>query len=941
MVDTSNEEEGGGIALLEILELVRRRWILHGVCAIVGAALAIGWVATKDPVYRAQATLLLDQEGATSGILSDLAALTQAPVAISEMEVLRSRTVAEEVVAAPVSGVPSLADVAPDGADLGLTALVDDTSLRPLARIGGRLFGGASGPKGAASLEAAATLPAGEPGPICLEITFETSSRVAISTLGMFGAGARETVDIAPGEPFEYGGSTIALRPTADVAGKTYVLTVLSDADAVERVMESTRVQETDRNSGVIQITYGDTDPLRAAATVNALCRNYLVRNKGRSERRASHTVSFIDDQLQQQIEALEAAEAQVVELKTESPTSVDVTEAARVLIEELSALEVRRVEGQLVKAGLEEAVELIRAGDVSALSRLTTEVPDPIVLGYVESIVRLNAEAELLDRPDTGPFKALLQGHLLELRAERDAVAMKLATLRRVETALRDGDLSVLGQLETVANAGTSDTMLTALVEQWTEIDGRLRALRTDFNDTLPEIQSLLGQQEALVEGLTELIGGRVAGLDAQLSEYDALQQGRDGDIDSLPGAERERIEAAVDRLRGRALEHLDARLAGLVTSDRLIGEQAEALHARIAELPESEKTLAGPMRAVVTHGEIVKLLLMRQQEAEITRAASLASAEFIDAAIPPRRPSGPSVPVHLVMGFLLGLGAALGFSLLRASKASAVVTSSELETASGLPTVGSIPNFKRGRTKVKHAGEDFVALRDDAEGPIAEAYRALRSNLKFIIRSKGSGTTLAITSSGPGEGKSVTNIDVALSFAMAGKRVLLVDADMRRASASTYLKIPQSPGLSEVLQGRATWQGSVVAACHESLHVLPSGTVPASPGDLLASPGTAEMIGEMRAAYDLVVLDVPPVLAVADIECIATHIDTALLLCRSARTTDAVVRHAVTRLRQVGANVVGTVLNGVAANRGVGGYGYGYGYGYGQDTSSKDTAA
>ncbi|MEM9378721.1 MAG: Wzz/FepE/Etk N-terminal domain-containing protein, partial [Planctomycetota bacterium] len=94
MVDTSHEEEGGGIALLEILEIVRRRWILHGVCAVAGAALAIGWVSTKEPVYRAQATLLLDQEGATSGILSDLAALTQAPVAISEMEVLRSRTVA-------------------------------------------------------------------------------------------------------------------------------------------------------------------------------------------------------------------------------------------------------------------------------------------------------------------------------------------------------------------------------------------------------------------------------------------------------------------------------------------------------------------------------------------------------------------------------------------------------------------------------------------------------------------------------------------------------------------------------------------------------------------------------------------------------------------------------------------------------------------------------
>jgi len=938
MVETSNEDEGGGIVLLDLLELVRRRWLLHTAGAGLGVLLALGWLGTRDPVYRAEATLLLDQEGGSTGILSDLAALTQAPVAISEMEILRSRSVAEEVVAAPESGLASLRDAAADG--LGLATVVDDNRLQPMRRLRARLFGGAaSGPKGAATLDAHGVLPDGEFGPLEFRIEFMSATRVAVSSIGLLGAGGREEFAYVSGGEIDFSGTRLRLRAAAEPAGRTYRVTVYSEADAVERVMEATRVQETDRNSGVIRIVYTDSDPVRAAATINGLCRNYLARNQAHSERRASHTVDFIDAQLAQQTEALEAAEATVVDLKKTSPEFMDVGEAARALIEELSTIEVRRVDGQIVRAGLEEAIELLDAGDISALSRLGAEVPDPIVLGYVESIVKLNAEAEVLERSDTGAYKALLQGHLLELRAERDAIDLRLATLRGIHTALDAGEMSVLGQLESVARAGTEDTMLTALVAQWTEIDARLRRLQEDFTDELPEIESLVGQRESLVKGLTDLIGGRVAGLTAQLAEYDRLEQGRGEVLDALPAVERERIATAVDRLRGRALEHVQARLAGLETSDRLLAEQISASHERIAELPESERTLAGPMRAVITHGEIVKLLLMRQQEAQITRAASLASAEFIDVAIPPRKPSGPSIPMNLIVGMLLGLGAAAGLAMVRESQASGIFTSAELEAAAGLPVVGSIPDFKRGRTKVKNAGDDFVALRDDPEGPIAEAYRALRSNLKFIIQSKGSGSTLAVTSSGPGEGKSVTNVDVALSFALSGKRVLLVDADMRRGSVSDYLDIPAQTGFSEVLQGRASWQDCVVTACHDALHVLPSGSVPASPGDLLAGQRTAEVIDEMRASYDLIVFDVPPVLAVADIECVAALIDTVLLLCRSERTTDAVVRNSITRLRQVGANVVATVLNGVSARRDAAGYGYGYGYG--QDSGKKGNAA
>ncbi len=163
-----------------------------------------------------------------------------------------------------------------------------------------------------------------------------------------------------------------------------------------------------------------------------------------------------------------------------------------------------------------------------------------------------------------------------------------------------------------------------------------------------------------------------------------------------------------------------------------------------------------------------------------------------------------------------------------------------------------------------------------------------------------------------------------------------------MRRPSVSKYLRIGPGVGLSDVLRRTHLWHECLVQTFHENLEVLPSGGVPESPGDLLAGARSGELIAELRDAYDLVIFDVPPVLAVADIECLAPHLDAVLLLCRSSKLRDTAVTHAVTRLRQVGANLVGAVLNAVVARGVTGGdYGYGYGYGYGTDGAQRKRRA
>ncbi|MEL6906456.1 MAG: Wzz/FepE/Etk N-terminal domain-containing protein, partial [Planctomycetota bacterium] len=231
---SETQEFEGGIALLDLLEVVRRRWLLHAVGAAIGAALAVLWLSTKDPSYRAQATLLLEQEGASAGVLGDLAALTQAPVAISEMEILRSRSVAEEVVAAPDRAAN---DAQASNADaLGLTTIVDDPRLRPLLRLKERLEGGRRGVRGADTLHATGALPEGDPGPLELEVRFIAHDQVEIAALGALGAGEPVQRPFAPDAPIEAHGATLRLRPAVDPVDRTWRVTLLSEADALERV---------------------------------------------------------------------------------------------------------------------------------------------------------------------------------------------------------------------------------------------------------------------------------------------------------------------------------------------------------------------------------------------------------------------------------------------------------------------------------------------------------------------------------------------------------------------------------------------------------------------------------------------------------------------------------------------------------------------------------
>ena len=909
-----------GLSLESLWGIFARNPRLFAVLAGVGLLLGLGLVAMREPSYRARATLILEDSSSSSGLLSDLALLGKAPQASSQIEILRARSTAEQVVDAPDR-------LAADGVGLGLTTLVEDPLLRPLV---GDLRNPAPHGSLPARLKATVTCADALRAPTDFALEFLASDRVRVSATG----GDTETEPIE--RTLQNGVVTIAgceleLRAEGDLTGHSFRVRRLQREEAIERVMERTRVRETERNSGVIEVTVDDSDPRRAAEIANALCRTYLQRSEARGARKATSTLGFIRESLKNQLELLRSAETQVVEVQRENPRAINVTKSGEILIDQLSGLEVQRVQAELAREATRDALGLLGRGDLAGLARMSGELADPVTVAYLESLARLDAEHALQERSDAGPYKLLLQQHEIESQASLEATELELSHLRDALRAIEARDLDAIARL-----GGGPPAARDPLLESHLSTLGELQVLQAEFerettaeHPARRENEQRLGATVALI---SRIVRSRVDGLEGQQREQLALLSSYRERRDGYPAEERGRIDAARAALRRRTQDHLEGRLRGIEAGMQDLLSELERVEASLGTLPEDERVVAEPMRKLAAHTEIVKLLLAREQEAEITRASTQPAAEFVDPAVAPLERSGPSVPLHAVMGLVLGMLSAAALACAREVFSRGIFTESELETATDLPVLGAIPDFRRGRYRVRDAIQHFVPLRDDPEGPTAEAYRSLRANLKFALSTDADLRTLAVTSCTPGEGKSSSNVALAMAFARSGRRVALVDCDMRRPSVHSYLRLGLANGLSDVLEGRAAWRDVLHREVGEKLDVLTAGEQPHSPGDLLDSARFAQLLEELGSEYDLVICDVPPAIAVSDIESCAARLDAVVLLVRSDRASARLVEQATRRLRQSGANLIGAILNGVGTSLVNGKYGDSYGYGYGK---------
>lgn len=206
---------------------------------------------------------------------------------------------------------------------------------------------------------------------------------------------------------------------------------------------------------------------------------------------------------------------------------------------------------------------------------------------------------------------------------------------------------------------------------------------------------------------------------------------------------------------------------------------------------------------------------------------------------------------------------------------------------------------------------------LNKNSSFAVQEAYKSLRTNVRFFLRDEGC-KRICITSSAAAEGKSITLLNLAISVAEGGQRVLLIDADLRRPALARLLVEKATPGLTNVLAGLADVRDAIRKDLYPNLDVLFSGDVPPNPSELLGSESMEKLINAMTQEYDYIFVDTPPVNLVSDACVVANLLDGVLILVRQGRSRKDAVKRAVANLRLTGAKPLGFVLNGVELDNG-----------------------
>jgi capsular exopolysaccharide synthesis family protein len=941
----------------EILRVLARQKLLITAVTLLVTLAAFAWIATRQPRYEARATLLLEKE--EGGVLSELASLASEPAAEAEIALIQSRSLAEVTCAPPASFRPksllyeatepdfdpfampnederAVSEAAARGdpsamESLGLAWVVERHDLRPWRSIlRGLRTEPASEHRLRASIERVPGT--GAPAAAALDVLFLDEDTVRVTPHGGFvlPEDDGETVDFVRCEPFEVLGHVLRLDPCGDHVGQRYRLQRRSDEEAVLALMANTEAEESGRKTNVVHVTVEDFDPHRAAETANALSKNYIRRSVRIGQQKATQTVRFIDAQLEAQLAALAEAERAVVEVQSAYPETIALSESATALVDRLSELQLQEIQLRLARTALDEALGYLERGDHAAVARLGQEVPNLLALAYITELGTLEAEALRLQRTDVLGYKALLIAERHRITGLADANRLNAGLLEGSLAALTEGDSSAIARLGGVAGT-ESGADFGGYADEIARIDGELSRLRGAFLEGNPMLGAMEDARADLVKRLEQQVRSALQGARDLDASYAALVADYQQTIDAWPAAEGGTIDAAAEALRARLRESLAAQSSGLAGREEALVAERGRVEELLRDLPKSELEVAEPLRQRQARAQVVEFLLTSQQEAKITAAATSAGAVLIDPAVPPLARSFPKATMMGAIAVVLGLIAGCALALLNDAMRGALHTEAEVERVSGLTVLGAVPDYLRGRTRIKGArgARRFLPVRDDPDGPQAEAYRAIRAALRLAL-GEGDLRTLATTSCVPGEGKTVTNADLAMVFASHGRRVLLVDADLRKPQVHGVFEIERSPGLGEVLEGRGAWRDCVRKGLYKDLDVLPAGRCEAQPGELLAAPGALALLEELKAAYDLVVFDLPPAVVVADVAGFAHELDAVVLVYRWGGVPGRLLSAAVARLGQSRVRLIGVILNAVYVGRGPGGEGYGYGYGY-----------
>ncbi|MFE5672276.1 polysaccharide biosynthesis tyrosine autokinase [Agromyces sp. NPDC056523] len=404
-------------------------------------------------------------------------------------------------------------------------------------------------------------------------------------------------------------------------------------------------------------------------------------------------------------------------------------------------------------------------------------------------------------------------------------------------------------------------------------------------------------------------------------------------GDLVQGTNFARQAVTSYVDVVdSGIVLDRVIAELSLEETSAEL-AEAIEASSPVNTVLIEIAFTDSDPERAAEIANSIGRTfadVVVNDLEKPEGDAASLVKIETIQPAVVPEHAASPNVPLNLALGGLVGLALGVGIAVLRTVLDTRIHSLHDIEQVTDKPLLGGIaldPDAQ-SRPLIVHA---------DPRNPRAESFRSLRTNLQFV-NVEGGSRSFVITSAGPGEGKSTTTANLAISLAETGAKVALLDGDLRLPKLADYLGIEGGVGLTDVLIGRAELVDVMQKWGRGYLYVLPSGRIPPNPSELLGSASMERLLNTLTSQFDYVLIDAPPLLLVTDAAVVSKLTSGAILIAASGSTRKPQLAAAVRSLEAIGSRLLGVVVT-MLPTKGPDSYGYGeYTYGVAHEVETAE---
>ncbi|MDR0811833.1 MAG: polysaccharide biosynthesis tyrosine autokinase [Paludibacter sp.] len=419
------------------------------------------------------------------------------------------------------------------------------------------------------------------------------------------------------------------------------------------------------------------------------------------------------------------------------------------------------------------------------------------------------------------------------------------------------------------------------------------------------------------------------------QISEYNTLQLDRNKYIvnSSERNAQVVSMGEALAAMRRAILSSIDNMIVSLNTQIKSLSKSEIETTQRIAANPSQAKHLLSIERQQKIKEALYLYLLQKREENELSQAFTAYNTRVITPPTGSFFATTPKRRIILLAALLLGVAIPFGVAYLLEAMNVTVRGRKDLEMLT-IPFIGEIPlSYKSKRQLIprKPVKETrAIVVKEGNRNTINEAFRVVRTNLEFIAGVEKQNNVLMVSSLNPGAGKTFISMNLAMALAIKGNKVITVDLDMRKASLSTFVKSPKT-GVSNYLSGHIdTLEEITVQGAHDNLSVIPVGTIPPNPTELLLEKRLEKMIAELRKKYDYVFIDCPPVEIVADAAIINKLTDITLFVIRTGLFNREMLPEVEKFYTHKKYRNMTVLLNGSSEGYGYGKYGYGYRYGY-----------